>query len=168
MRTIFWRGLVAVCGFACLLGVETAEARQVVQFDNVPAGTIVISNRQRALFLSLGDGRAIRYSVAVGRVGKAWTGQTYVRNMVANPTWQAPEIVRRDFPNLPPVIGPGPRNPLGTRAIVLGKEEIAIHGTNMPSSIGRAASYGCIRMHNRDVEDLFNRISVGAPVLAMN
>jgi len=62
------------------------------------------------------------------------------------------------------VVGPGPANPLGTRWMGLGYKGYGIHGTNMPLSIGKAASHGCIRMRNRDVEDLFNRVEVGDAV----
>lgn len=160
------KGLLALA--AVILGwlaATPAFAREVVRFD-APAGVIVIRNSERALYLGLGDGRAIRYRIAVGRQGKSWTGQTHVQNLVRYPVWQVPEVVRRDMPHLPRLVNQGPSNPLGTRAIVLGKEEIAIHGTNAPDSIGRAASYGCIRMHNRDVEDLFERIRVGTVVVA--
>lgn len=166
MMRSFVGGLAAALVALCFAGM--AEARQLVAFDGGPAGTIVIKNSHRALYLSLGQGRALRYPIAVGRQGKVWTGRTMVVNMVANPVWQPPAVVRRDSPHLPALVPPGPRNPLGTRAIVLGKDEIAIHGTNAPGSIGAAASYGCIRMFNADVEDLFARISIGTPVVAVN
>lgn len=160
---------VVLLGAALVLGghLPPAEARQLVAFDPVAPGVIVIRNTERALYLSLGGGRALRYAIAVGRQGRSWTGHTAVARMVVNPIWQPPAVVRRDSPHLPALVPPGPRNPLGTRALVLAREEIAIHGTNAPGSIGRAASYGCIRMHNRDVEDLFQRVSVGTPVVVM-
>lgn len=162
------RRAIIAAGLFSILSVATADARSVVQFDAVVPGTIVIQNATRTLTLHLGNGRTIRYPIAVGRAGKAWTGRTHIANMVVNPTWQPPAIVRRDMPHLPQLVPPGPRNPLGTRALVLAKDEIAIHGTNQPGSIGRAASYGCIRMHNRDVEDLFTRVGVGTPVIVVN
>jgi lipoprotein-anchoring transpeptidase ErfK/SrfK len=74
--------------------------------------------------------------------------------------------VRRDNPRLPSVIpGGSPRNPMGARALTLSRGQYAIHGTNRPDSIGHYASYGCIRMHNRDIVDLFGRVSVGTPVM---
>ena len=74
--------------------------------------------------------------------------------------------MKRDNPRLPAVIpGGSPRNPMGVRALTLDRDEIAIHGTNRPDSIGTFASYGCIRMHNRDIVDLFERVRVGTPVL---
>lgn len=169
MADVTRRGLMAVgIGvFGAMAAVDAAQARRLVAFEDADAGIIVIRNRERALFLTAGRGAAIRYPIAVGRVGKSWTGRTSVAGLVPYPHWQPPAIVRRDIPSLPSVVPPGPRNPLGTRAIVLTREEYAIHGTNDPSSIGRAASYGCFRMFNHDVEDLFERVRVGTPVVVV-
>lgn len=141
-----------------------AEARDIVAFEPAPAGAIIIRNHERALYFTLGAGRAIRYPIAIGKQAKQWVGATSVERKVPYPVWQPPDVVRADNPRLPAIIPPGPKNPLGTRALVLSRDEYAIHGTNAPDSIGREASYGCIRMHNRDVEDLFQRVSVGTPV----
>lgn len=152
-------------------GVETASARQVVSFKaDYPAGTIVISQRERRLYLTLGDGRAIRYRVAVGKAGKAWSGWARVDGKHVNPAWSPPQMVKRDNPQLPDIIpGGSPSNPMGPRALTLDRSEIAIHGTteSMRRSIGSAASYGCIRMYNEDIVDLFDRVQVGAAVLAI-
>ncbi|HEY8580123.1 MAG TPA: L,D-transpeptidase [Beijerinckiaceae bacterium] len=150
---------------------DTASAREVVQFQaEYPAGTIVISQRQRRLYLTLGDGRAIRYPVAVGRMGKAWSGWARVDGKHVNPAWAPPTVVKRDNPQLPDLIpGGAPNNPMGPRALTLDREEIAIHGTtpSMRRSIGTAASYGCIRMYNEDIVDLFERVTVGTAVIAV-
>jgi lipoprotein-anchoring transpeptidase ErfK/SrfK len=67
---------------------------------------------------------------------------------------------------LPAVIpGGSPRNPMGAAALTLSKGEYAIHGTNAPRSVGGFVSYGCIRMHNRDILDLFGRVSFGTTVI---
>jgi L,D-transpeptidase catalytic domain len=78
-----------------------------------------------------------------------------------------PEEVKRDKPSLPNVIpGGSPTNPMGAAALTLsGGGEYAIHGTNNPGSVGGFVSYGCIRMYNADVLDLYNRVSWGAPVV---
>lgn len=79
----------------------------------------------------------------------------------------APQMVRRDHPRLPNFIpGGAPNNPMGARAILLDRDEIAIHETTraMRASIGTGASYGCIRMLNEDVIDLYDRVAVGASV----
>jgi len=131
---------------------------------------MVISLRQRRLFLVLGNGQAIRYPVAVGKAGKAWSGWAHVEGKFVNPAWAPPAVVKRDNPKLPDLIpGGAPGNPMGPRAITLDRSEIAIHGTTrtMRGSVGTAASYGCIRMYNEDVIDLFERVSVGMPVVAI-
>ncbi len=139
---------------------------EVVSFrDDYSPGTIIIRTSERHLYLVLGYGRAIRYPVAVGKRGKEWAGETVITRKVANPTWAAPAVVHRDHPELPEIIPPGPSNPLGPRALVLAADEYAIHGTNRPDSIGTKASYGCIRMFNHDIIDLFTRVSVGTPVV---
>jgi lipoprotein-anchoring transpeptidase ErfK/SrfK len=152
-------------------GAPEAAARQVVSFTaDYPAGTIVISQRERRLYFTLGDGRAIRYPVAVGKAGKAWSGWARVDGKHVNPAWSPPDSVRRDNPHLPDIIpGGSPANPMGPRALTLNRSEIAIHGTTqaMRRSIGSAASYGCIRMYNEDIVDLFDRVRVGAAVVAL-
>ena len=131
-------------------------------------GSIVIKTGERRLYYVLGDRTAVRYSVAVGRAGKQWAGQVYVSGKFVRPAWSPPLEVRRDNPRLPHVIpGGAPNNPMGAAALTLsGGGEYAIHGTNRPGSIGSFASYGCIRMHNKDILDLFKRVSVGTPVVA--
>lgn len=135
-----------------------------------PAGTIIISLRQRRLYLTTGDDRALTYPVAVGRAGKAWRGWARIDGKHVNPAWSPPAVVRAAVRGLPPVIpGGAPNNPMGPRALTLDREEIAIHGTtpSMRASIGTAASFGCIRMYNEDIIDLFDRVSVGTPVVAV-
>lgn len=129
------------------------------------AQEIVIDNGARTLTLLRGGRSVAQFRIAVGRIGMLWSGRTAVIRRVVNPWWQPPSIVRRDRPSLPDVVPPGPRNPLGTRALELARPEYAIHGTNDSSSIGRSVSYGCFRMHNRDVESLFDAVAVGTPVL---
>jgi len=135
-----------------------------------PAGTIVISQKQRKLYLQLGHGEALRYPVAVGKPGKAWLGWTTIIGKYVKPAWSPPAVVKHDIPSLPNYIpGGSPHNPMGLRAMTLGRSEIAIHGTtvSMRKSVGTAASYGCIRMYNEDIVDLFNRVAVGTPVVAV-
>lgn len=146
-------------------------ARRLVAFSPAyPAGTIVIIQRQRKLYYSLGDGRAIRYPVAIGKRGKAWSGWTQIEGKFVRPAWSPPAAVKRWNPRIPDVIpGGSPRNPMGERAITLTRSEIAIHGTtrSMRRSIGRAASFGCIRMYNEDVIDLYNRVRIGDRVVSL-
>ena len=138
--------------------------------NGVPPGAIVISQGQRRLYLTQSNGSAISYPIAIGRGGKAWTGWARVEGKHVQPAWSPPAEVKRDNPRLPSVIpGGAPNNPMGARALTLDRSEIAIHGTtaSMRASIGTAASYGCIRMFNEDVIDLFDRVRVGTPVLAV-
>src|SRR5215211_6956383 len=150
-----------MCAFA------PANAREVVPFEGgVQPGTIVVKTAERRLYLVLGNGTAIRYPVAVGRPGKQWQGTAQVNGKHVQPAWIPPAEVRADNPRLPAVIpGGSPSNPMGPRALTLLWGEYAIHGTNKPSSIGTFASYGCIRMYNQDILDLFGRVSVGTPVV---
>ena len=131
-------------------------------------GTIVISQHERRLYLVLDGGRALAYPVAVAKRGKEWSGYAHVEGKYVEPAWSPPVSVKRDHPELPDVIpGGSPHNPMGARAITLDRDEVAIHGTTrtMRASVGTAASYGCIRMFNEDVIDLYDRVSVGEDVV---
>lgn len=131
-------------------------------------GTIVVSQHERRLYLVLGDRSALRYPVAVGRMGKQWRGQVVVDGKYVEPAWAPPPEVKRNEPWLPDYIpGGSPHNPMGVRALTLSGDEYAIHGTNRPGTIGTAASYGCIRMYNRDILDLYERVQVGTPVVML-
>ena len=142
-----------------------AEARSVVSAD-VPRGTILVDTSQRRLYYGLGSGKAIRYRVAVGRAGKQWTGSARIRRKAWRPAWAPTPEIRRDNPRLPRVIPAGAsNNPMGAAALVLSKGTYAIHGTNRPGLIGRAVSYGCIRMSNQDITDLYGRVSWGTKVV---
>jgi lipoprotein-anchoring transpeptidase ErfK/SrfK len=163
---------VAAVGAALALGsaqTSAAEARVVLRgAQDYPAGTIVIRAREKKLYYTLGDGTAIRYPVAVAKHGKEWQGSARVNGKYLNPDWAPPPVVKRDHPELPSLIkGGSPRNPMGIAALTLDRDEIAIHGTNnkMRASVGTSASYGCIRMLNEDVADLYKRVSVGTPVV---
>jgi lipoprotein-anchoring transpeptidase ErfK/SrfK len=169
MTCSVWLGrALAALATAAFAVPEAAEARKTVPFtaEGFRPGTIVIRDRERALYFLAGENRAYRYRVAVGRRGKHWYGAAYVKGKYVNPAWSPPAEVRRDKPGLPAVIpGGSPRNPMGPRAIMLDRDEIAIHGTNRPKSIGSFASYGCIRMMNADILDLYERVSVGTEVV---
>jgi lipoprotein-anchoring transpeptidase ErfK/SrfK len=158
---------VALCGAAAPAKAAWHDVRFSAAY---PAGEIIISQHQRALYFTEGDGRAIRYPVAIGKRGMAWLGSASVEGKYLAPDWSPPEIVAHDHPELPSFIpGGSPHNPMGAAAITLSRYQVAIHGTtrHMRRSIGTAASYGCIRMYNEDVEDLYQRVSIGTPVLAV-
>lgn len=168
MRVIVRRGCAAVVVAALACAAAPASAREVVSF-NAPgysAGTIVVRTTERRLYLVLGNGQAIRYMVGVGRAGKQWAGVSRIDGKYLNPAWAPPAEVKHDNPRLPDVIpGGSPRNPMGVAAMTLAGGEYAIHGTNQPGSIGGFVSYGCIRMYNQDISDLFGRVSVGTAVV---
>lgn len=129
-------------------------------------GTIVVKTKERRLYYVLGDGSAIRYPVGVGKPGKQWAGTTKIDGKYRQPAWSPPADVKRDNPNIPDVIAGGsPSNPMGVAAMTLAGGEYAIHGTNRPNSVGGYVSYGCVRMFNEDISDLFERVSVGTTVV---
>lgn len=143
-------------------------AGKTVSYRSVErSGTIVIKTSERRLYLVLDDGRAIRYPVGVGRDGKKWQGRAVIDGKHVEPAWSPPEEIKRDNPMLPDVIAGGsPRNPMGPRALTLsGGGQYAIHGTNRPNTVGTFATYGCIRMFNEDIVDLFDRVRVGTEVV---
>jgi lipoprotein-anchoring transpeptidase ErfK/SrfK len=138
---------------------QPASAPEVVTPDK-PAEDdvvreIIISIPDRKLALVEDDEIVKIYPVAVGR---AYTpspaGDFEIINRVVSPTYYHKHVV----------IPPGPDNPLGTRWIGLSRKGFGIHGTNEPWSIGRAASHGCIRMRQSDLEDLFSRVRPGDTV----
>jgi lipoprotein-anchoring transpeptidase ErfK/SrfK len=152
-------------GYPCLTATPAA-ARQTVAMTGYSPGTIVVRTSQRALYYMIDSGHALRYPVGVGRAGKQWSGTSYISGKYASPAWSPPAEIRRDKPYLPAVIpGGAPNNPMGVAAMTLAGSEYAIHGTNQPGSIGGFVSYGCIRMYNADITDLFARVGYGTTVV---
>lgn len=144
--------------------------RELVAFgENVAPGTIVVDNSDRRLYHVLGNGIAMQYGVSVGRDGFIWTGTNTVSRKAEWPTWNPPEEMRvreaRKGHILPVTMKGGIDNPLGARAMYLGSTIYRIHGTNQPSSIGKAMSSGCIRMANEDVEHLYANVTIGTKVI---
>ena len=115
----------------------------------------------------LGQGRAIRYGVGVGREGFTWAGVQTISRKAEWPDWHPPAQMIARQPYLPRFMAGGPGNPLGARAMYLGSSEYRIHGTNDPSTIGKFVSSGCIRLTNEDVADLFSRVNVGTRVVVL-
>lgn len=159
--------IAAVVG-AGLWSAPRAEARPDVvayQGDYSP-GTIVVKTNERKLYLILDERTAVRYPVGVAKAGKQWAGATKIDGKYREPAWAPPADVKRDNPNIPDVIpGGSPANPMGVAAMTLAGGEYAIHGTNRPASIGGFVSYGCVRMYNEDISDLFQRVPVGTQVV---
>ena len=135
------------------------------------AGTIVIDTNTRFLYLVLGDGKARRYGVGVGKPGFEWAGTHKVTRKAEWPGWTPPrEMIAREAAKghyLPAFMEGGPANPLGARALYLGSTLYRIHGTNAPWTIGYGVSSGCIRMRNEDVVDLYERVPVGTRVVVI-
>ncbi|QIB32841.1 L,D-transpeptidase [Ancylobacter pratisalsi] len=146
--------------------LDPAYRRQPVYFrTNEPPGTIIVHTSERFLYLVLGDNRAIRYGIGVGRDGFQWSGLQKVSRKAEWPDWTPPpEMIQRQ-PYLPRFMAGGPGNPMGAAALYLGSTVYRIHGTNMPNTIGMAISSGCFRLVNSDVQDLYNRVPVGTKVI---
>jgi len=141
-------------------------ARQLVFYrSNEAPGAIVISTADRFLYLILGNNRALRYGIGVGRDGFQWSGLVKVSRKAEWPDWTPPpEMIERQ-PYLPRFMAGGPGNPMGSRAMYLGSTVYRIHGTNQPETIGQAVSSGCFRLANGDVIDPYSRVDVGAKVI---
>jgi lipoprotein-anchoring transpeptidase ErfK/SrfK len=142
--------------------------RAVVAFGTTEApGTIIIDTGNTTLYYVLGQGRAIRYGVGVGRDGFTWSGVQTISRKAEWPDWHPPSEMIARQPYLPRFMAGGPGNPLGARAMYLGTSQYRIHGTNDPSTIGKFVSSGCIRLTNEDVADLFSRVDVGTKVVVL-
>jgi lipoprotein-anchoring transpeptidase ErfK/SrfK len=159
--------LAAIIGAGALVSTQAEARPDMVGFKgDYSPGTIVVKTNERHLYLVVDPGHAMRYPVGVGRSGKQWAGTTRIDGKYRNPAWSPPAEVKRDKPSMPSVIpGGSPHNPMGVAAMTLAGGEYAIHGTNMPGSVGGFVSYGCIRMLNADITDLYQRVSVGTTVV---
>ena len=142
--------------------------RQVVSYyTNEAPGTIIIDTPNTYLYLVLGNGRALRYGIGVGREGFTWSGTQTITRKAEWPDWHPPQEMIERQPYLPRFMAGGPGNPLGARAMYLGGTVYRIHGTNAPETIGHQVSSGCIRLVNEDVMDLYSRVNVGAKVVVL-
>jgi lipoprotein-anchoring transpeptidase ErfK/SrfK len=142
---------------AALAGAMLMAAAEALAQDNAsrPARRIVVSIPDRKLAVLEGD-RIVRiFETAVGAPhSPSPTGVYQIVNSIADPTWYTKGKI----------VPPGKCNPLGTRWLGLSRKGYGIHGTNRPNSIGHNASHGCIRMRNREVEELFKMVAVGEKV----
>jgi lipoprotein-anchoring transpeptidase ErfK/SrfK len=142
--------------------------RQIVDFPTREApGTIIIDTPHTFLYYVLGNGKAIRYGIGVGREGFTWSGVKSVVRKTEWPDWYPPPQMLARQPYLPRMMAGGPGNPLGARAMYIGDTEYRIHGTNDPTTIGKHVSSGCIRMTNDNAIDLYNRVQIGAKVIVL-
>jgi len=153
---------------AAVKQVPGFEVGKVVAYDTTyKRGTVIVVTGTKSLYYVLGKGRAVKYRVATAKEGFEWAGTHKVSRKVEWPDWRPPEQMRQRRPELPAFMEGGPDNPLGARAIYLGSSLYRIHGTNEPSSIGRSASSGCIRMLNEAVTELYSHVKVGDTVIVM-
>ena len=151
---------------------EIYKRAEVAYVSAEPPGTIIVETSTRHLYRILDDKTAVRYGVAVGREGFAWSGEATVERKVEWPTWTPPKEMIARSPKLKKWAKGqpgGPTNPLGAAALYLFQGEkdtlYRIHGTNAPSSIGHAASSGCIRMFNEDIQELYSQVTHGTKVI---
>ena len=151
------------------------DGRELVDFSSPEKpGTIIVKTRERALYHVMGDGKAMRYMIAVGKEGFNWYGTARVGLKREWPKWTPPaEMIKRmpQYAKWKNGMPGGPKNPLGARALYLftkqGDTMLRIHGTNAPSSIGTAASSGCFRMLNHEVIELYSKTPVGTKVIVL-
>jgi lipoprotein-anchoring transpeptidase ErfK/SrfK len=151
--------------------VDKRFHRQIVDYStNEKPGTIVVDTPSRFLYYVLSGGKAVRYGISVGKAGFAWQGEAYVAWKQEWPTWHPPKEMAQRKPEIAKYVengmGPSISNPLGARAMYLfddkGRDTLfRLHGTPEWSSIGTAASSGCIRLINQDVIDLYSRVRPG-------
>jgi lipoprotein-anchoring transpeptidase ErfK/SrfK len=148
--------------------LPTRLRRQIVNYTSREApGTVIIDTPNTYLYYIIGNGRALRYGIGVGRDGFTWSGVQSVTRKAEWPDWTPPpEMIARQ-PYLPRQMAGGPGNPLGARAMYLGGTVYRIHGTNAPETIGTHVSSGCIRLTNEDVSDLYSRVTIGAKVIVL-
>jgi lipoprotein-anchoring transpeptidase ErfK/SrfK len=149
-------------------GEPAAEQAPKLDLSGYAPGTIVVETSERKLHLVLADGEVITYPVGVGKAGKNWAGTGAIAGKFLRPAWSPPRRLKMEKPWTPDYIpGGSPANPMGAAAMTLNIDQYAIHGTNAPSSIGGFVSFGCIRMHNHDILDLFKRVKVGTKVVVL-
>jgi len=151
------------------IGRASPIRRQTVNFaSNYAPGTVLIDTSERRLYLVLPRGQALRYGIGVGRDGFRWGGVHRISAKREWPSWTPPSQMLARRPDLPRHMAGGIDNPLGARAMYLGSTLYRIHGSNEPETIGQAVSSGCFRMTNEDVEDLYDRVSIGTTVVIKN
>ena len=146
---------------------QFVRAKIVSYLTNKAPGSIIVDTTQNKLFYVLGMDRAAMYRIASAKPGFEWQGTNKVSAKTQWPDWRPPVEMQARRPELPTFMAGGPKNPLGARAIYLGSTIYRIHGTNEPSSIGKDASSGCIRMLNDDVSELYKFVKVGTEVTVM-
>ncbi|HET9595484.1 MAG TPA: L,D-transpeptidase family protein [Anaeromyxobacteraceae bacterium] len=134
----------------------------------VPGAIVVNLSEMRLYLFPRGSGAPESFPVGVGMEG--WhtpLGSFTVVSKTANPTWYPPASIRREQPDLPAKVPPGPDNPLGTHAMRLSVGSILIHGTDQPYGVGRKASHGCIRLYPEDIPRLYEQVALRTRVITV-
>lgn len=161
---------------ADLTRVDPQFLRREVDYPTMnPTGTIVVDTSARFLYLVGENGRAMRYGIGVGKAGLEFEGRAVVQYKREWPRWTPTQsMIQREPERYGPLAAgmePGPRNPLGPRALYLFKDGrdtlYRIHGTTEDWTIGRAVSSGCIRLLNQDIIDLYRRVPNGTRVVVL-
>lgn len=132
---------------------------------------IVINIAEMRLFVFSRDGSktVTSFPIGIGDEGKDTpVGMFSIIEKIRNPAWYVPESIRKERPDLPAVVPPGPDNPMGSHALRLSKQTVLIHGTNRPWGIGTRSSHGCIRLYQADIARLFGMVGRGTPVAIVN
>ncbi|MES0810616.1 L,D-transpeptidase [Roseibium sp. SCPC15] len=156
-----------------LTKIDPVYYRQLVDYYSPePAGTIIVDTPNRFLYLTMENGKAMRYGVGIGRAGFDWGGRARIAYKRPWPTWTPPADMIAREPELVEFkngMAPGLENPLGARALYIfegGKDTLyRVHGTSETWSIGKAVSSGCVRLLQQDVIDLYNRVPDGTPIV---
>lgn len=157
--------ILVVAVLLAQLATVTAEPRRVTLDTGLMPGSILVDQKERTLYLVEKGNVALAYKVGVARAGFEWSGTHRISKMMQWPDWRPPAEMLARQPYLPRYMAGGPGNPLGAAALYIGSTLYRIHGSDMPASIGQAASSGCIRMTNQDIIDLYSRVQVGATVV---
>jgi lipoprotein-anchoring transpeptidase ErfK/SrfK len=130
-----------------------------------PVGTIIIDKLQHFLYLIQPNNVALRYGIGLGEQCTELVGLRHVASKAEWPPWQAtPDMIARKLAK-PGTLPGGPGNPLGARAMELDDGKSRINGTNAPATVGTNVIFGCVRLGNDDVVDLYGRVQNGTPVL---
>jgi L,D-transpeptidase ErfK/SrfK len=143
----------------------TLPTSWIVPRAAAPGRVVVNLSEMRLFHFPSKPGPAMTFPVGIGTEGWATpTGTFKVIQKQVNPPWYPPASIRKEEPDLPAVVPPGPDNPLGTHALRLNRGSILIHGTDTPFGVGRRASHGCLRLYPEDIPVLFERVPVGTEV----
>lgn len=146
--------------------VDGSGAKSVAIDRSAKPGDVIVSFSDRMLYYVEKPGRAISYPIAIPREQDDWRGVMQISQKKVNPSWTPTPTMLKENPKLPSwVPGGHPMNPMGVRALYLGSSAYRIHGTDAPWTIGQPVSKGCIRLYNKDIVDLYDRVKMGAKVI---